>query len=135
MTAAQVRFAVYRLNAHHPHQARYALALDTVTGARKDNRDFPRPVKKPFQMQPVDPSYQIKIDSFHWRGLAIDRRTRQAQQFALPRDRRVFAIGFNLLDPLRSAYFLSTFNKKSRSTISCSIVSCSFAILPSSVLA
>jgi hypothetical protein len=86
-------------------------------------------------MQPVDKPHQDKIGFFHRCRRAIDRRARQVQQFTLPRHSQVCALGFNLLDALRSAYFLSTSDKKSRSTISCPIVSCSLAILPSSVLA
>src|SRR5579872_4991473 len=86
-------------------------------------------------MQLVDPLHQFKIGLFHGRRLAVYRRTRQAQQRALPRDRQSRPLGINLQYALRSAYFLSTSDKKSRSTISCPVVSCSFAIRSSSVLA
>lgn len=80
--------------------------------------------------------HRQRISSFMLK-LAVHRRARQAQQRALPRDGRTFpagAPGINLFETFRSAYFLSTSDKKSRSTISCPIVSCSFAIRSSSVL-
>ena len=133
MPSAQVWFAVHRLDAHQAHQARHTLATDLVAIATQNNSDLPRPVKWPFQMQLVDHAHQFKITCFHGRRLPVHGSTRHLQQRALPLDRYALTLGSNLFDPLRSAYFLSTSDKKSRSATSFPIVWCSLAILPSSL--
>src|SRR5260221_6949719 len=135
MTAAEVRFAIDRLDPPRADQARHALASAPVAASGKNDRNLPRPVNRRLQILLVDQTHPLKIARARRRRLAIHGRARQPQQRALPRDRQIQPAGFDLLDALRPVYFLSTSDKKSRSTINWPIVSGSFAILPSSVLA
>jgi hypothetical protein len=67
-----------------------------VPRSRQNNGDLSRAVKRLLQIQLVDQPHQGKIGFFYGRRLAMDRRTRQTQQRALPRDGSTLALGFNL---------------------------------------
>lgn len=73
-------------------------------------------------MQLINQPHQDKIGLFHGCRLSIHGSARHQQQFALPFDGNILMFGGNLLDTLRSVYFLSTSDKKSRSATNCPIV-------------
>jgi glutamine synthetase adenylyltransferase len=71
MTAAEIRFAVNRLDPHHTHEALYVLAPDLVAASRQNNRHLSRPVEGRLQIVLVDQTHQLKISRAHRSRLAV----------------------------------------------------------------
>jgi len=106
-----------RLDPHHAHQPLHALAVDAVACLVEFEHHSPRAVKRPLQMQFVDPPHQGQIVGAGDRPGAIDARTRQIQQRTLPANRQILARPLDHRPALGDTHRPGLLAKKSLSTV------------------
>ncbi len=106
-----------RLDPHHAHQPLHTLAVDAVACLVEFERHPPRAIERPLEMQFVEPPHQGQIISAGDRHRAIDARTRQIQQHALPADRQILGRPLHHRPTLGDAHRPGLLAKKSLSTV------------------
>jgi hypothetical protein len=114
--------------AHEAHQPLDPLAIDGMAIASQHLRHPPRAQEEPRREQLIDPTHQrqIVIISRRWRPVHV--RTRNPEQLTLPADRQRWMRAVEPCSAVRNAHLPDLFAKKSRSTINCPILACSFSI-------
>ena len=115
---ARARARNQRLDAHHAHQPLHPLPVDPATFLIEVEHHPPRAIERLLQMQFVDAAHQGQIIGAYDRLGAVDPRTRQVQQRALPAHRQILARPFNHRSSSRRTHRPGLLAKKSRSTVS-----------------
>src|ERR1019366_56128 len=118
---------VHRFNAHPAHQRRHVPAADLLTFPLQLRGKLPGAVERPLQVQLVEPTHQHQIPIRYRTRFVVHARPAQIQQLRLVLHRHLSAPIDHRL-PLRPGNFPSAPDKKSRSTVSSPIFSCSSRI-------
>ena len=111
-----------RLDPHHPHQPLYPLPIDPAPLLVEFKHHPPRAVERQLEMQFVDAAHQGQIVRLDDRPGAVDARTRQVQQRALPTHRQILGRPLDHRSSLGNAHRPGLLAKKSLSTVSCPIL-------------
>src|ERR1019366_2725149 len=118
---------VHRFNAHPAHQRRHVPAADLLSFPLQLRGKLPGAVERPLQVQLVEPTHQHQIPIRYRTRFVVHARPAQIQQLRLVLHRHLSAPIDHRL-PLRPGNFPSAPDKKSRSTVSSPIFSCSSRI-------
>src|SRR4029077_9559076 len=110
-----------------------ALAIDLKPLSLQHRGHSPRAQERPGGEQLVDPPHQGKVVVVGRPSRPVDPRARDAKQHALPADRQRLVGAIEHSSTVRRAHLPDLRAKKSRSTVSCPILACSFSISRSRV--
>src|SRR4029077_7467205 len=122
------RLRPQRRDPHSPHQPLHPLAVDRPPFRPQHRRHPPRAEKRPGREQLVDPPHQRKIVVVGGCRLPIDTGAGEAEQLALLANRRLAMSAIDERPTIRDAHLPDLLAKKSRSTVNCPILACSFSI-------
>ena len=81
------RLRINRLQPHSPHQTANPLRIDRISPCPQPRRHLRHPVKRRLRKLFIDPVHQHQVVGIIPLRLVIHRRTGEAQEFTLPRDR------------------------------------------------
>src|SRR3990172_2480485 len=128
MGTARVGTPVDRLQAHLPHQPNDSLPVDPMPLPAKHPGHLASSKDRHAQEDLVQPLHQRQILRRLTGSLVVERRAAKSQQAALPRNSEPRMVRLHHRFPSIPAHRPKARAKKSRSTVSCPIFSCSSLI-------
>src|SRR5438270_13368341 len=122
------RLRSQRGDPHLAHQPLHPLAVDRKAFLLEHYRHPPRAEKRPEGEQLVEPTHHQQIVVVDRCCRPVDPRAGKAQKPALSTDREPAVLAIDERASVRCAHLPDLLAKKSRSTVNCPILACSFSI-------